>query len=55
MNRAVKLGVVAFVLIAVTVLLYTAASGSMFFVIQRLTPDTVVYIEKDGYGGPKRL
>ena len=52
MNRAVKLGVVAFVLIAVTVLLYTAASGSIFFVNQKLAPDTVVYAEKDGYAFP---
>ena len=52
MNRAVKLGAIAFVLIAVTVLLYTAASGSIFFVDQQLTPDTVVYTEKDGYVFP---
>ena len=52
MNRAVKLGAIAFVLIAVTVLLYTAASGSIFFVGQQLTPDTVVYTEKDGYAFP---
>ena len=49
MSRAVKLGAIALVLIAVTVILYIAASGSIFFVDQELTPDTVVYEEEDGY------
>jgi hypothetical protein len=49
MSRAVKLGAIALALIAVAVLLYTAASGSIFFVNQELTPDTVVYEEEDGY------
>jgi hypothetical protein len=49
MNRAVKLGAMAFVLIAVTVLLYTAASDSIFFVAQRLTPDNAVYDMENGY------
>ncbi len=49
MNRAVKLGVIAFVLVAVTILLYTAASDSIFFVEQKLTPDNVVYDMENGY------
>ncbi len=52
MNRAVKLGAITLALIAITVLLYTAASGSIFFVDQQLTPDTVVYTERDGYVFP---
>lgn len=49
MSRAVKLGAIALVLISVTVFLCIAASGSIFFVNQELTPDTVVYEEEDGY------
>jgi len=49
MSRAVKLGAVAFVLIAIAILLLASASDKIFFVNQQLTPDTVVYTEKDGY------
>ena len=49
MSRAVKLGAVALVLIAIAVLLFAAASDKIFFVNQQLTPDTVVYTEEDGY------
>jgi hypothetical protein len=49
MSRAVKLGAIAFVLVAITILLYIAASDSIFFVEQNLTPDNVVYDVEDGY------
>jgi hypothetical protein len=49
MSRAVKLGAIAFVLIAVTILLYIAASDNIFFVEQNLNADKVVYDVKDGY------
>ena len=52
MNQAVKLGAIAFVLIAITALLFAAASDRIFFVNQQLTPDTVVYTEEDGYAFP---
>ena len=52
MNRVVKLGAIAFVLIAITALIFAAASDKIFFVDQQLTPDTVVYTEEDGYAFP---
>jgi len=49
MSRAVKLGAIAFVLITITVLLYTAVSDNIFFVKQKLTPDDAVYNVGNGY------
>lgn len=49
MSRAVKLWSIAFVIIVIVVLLCVAVSDKVFFVNQQLTPDTVVYTEKDGY------
>jgi len=49
MNRAVKLGAIAFILIVITVLLYTSASDDIFFVKQKLTPDNIVYDIGNGY------
>ncbi len=45
----IKTGAIAFVLVAITILLYIAASDKIFFVEQKLTPDDVVYDVKNGY------
>lgn len=44
-----KTGAIAFVLVAITILLYIAASDKIFFVEQKLTPDDVVYDVNNGY------
>lgn len=49
MNRVVKLSIIKLFLVAIAVLLYAAASGDVFFVNQKLTPDDSVYIEEDGF------
>ena len=49
MSKIAKPGAIAFALVAVTILLYIAASDSIFFVEQRLTPDDIVYDVEDGY------
>jgi hypothetical protein len=52
MSRSGKVWAVVLALIAVTALLYIAASDKIFFVNQQLTPDTVVYTERDGFAFP---
>ncbi len=52
MNRTVQIGVIAFIVVVVGILIYAAASGSIFFANQELTPDTVVYVEEDGFAFP---
>jgi len=49
MSWTVKLGVIAAVLVVLTILLYTAVSDNIFFVEQKLTPADVVYDVKNGY------
>lgn len=48
-NRFIKLGAIAVALIVVAVVLCAAASGSIFFVNQKLTPDDSVFLEEDGF------
>jgi hypothetical protein len=52
MNWAVKLGVIAVVLVAITILLYAAVSDSIFFNVHQLTSDDVVHDEGNGYALP---
>ena len=50
MKRSVKIGLLALVLIASAVLIYTAASDSIFFTTMKLTPDnTVIDLKGGGY------
>ncbi len=52
MDRAIKLGIAAFVVAALAVLSYAAVSDDMFFIVQQLKPEDYVHDEVNGYSLP---
>ena len=49
MSLTVKLGVIITLVVAVTILIYTAVSDNVFFITQQLKHDDTVYDEGDRY------